>query len=299
MPNWVYSYVNVNGKREDLLAFAEKARQEHETLWITSEWKFDAELGKNVKVPESERKIEREMSGEQPISFWNFVRPTDEELPYYFGHKTKPEDEIPEGASMDERLAKKLTFSGSDWYDWNVRNWGTKWDANDAELEQNLDELKEGDELTYRYSTAWGIPEGAMRGMVEQHPELTFYFECEEEQGWGAEYSGKEGELSLVKEWDIPSSHADFDNLGRDCWGCESGVQEEMYEDCPDKNKEFRVVVQQVYVVKATNEDEAKQLVVANTTKPEFHSPNLDKAHFSEDSITAICITEDEVINFD
>ena len=135
--------------------------------------------------------------------------------------------------------------------------------------------------------------------MVEQHPELTFYFECEEEQGWGAEYEGKEGKLSLVKEWDIPSSHADFDNLGRDCWGCESGDQEEMYEDCPDKNKEFRVVVQQVYVVKAINEDEAKKLVIDNTTKPEFHSPDLDKAHFSEDSITAICITEDEVINFD
>lgn len=299
MPNWVYSYVNVNGKREDLLAFAEKARQEHETLWITSEWKFDAELGKNVKVPESERKIEREMSGEQPISFWNFVRPTDEELPYYFGHKTKPEDEIPEGLSMDERLAKKLTFSGSDWYDWNVRNWGTKWDANDAELDQNLDELKEGDSLTYRYSTAWGIPEPAMRAMVEQHPELSFSFECEEEQGWGANYEGDEGILSMVKEWDIPSCHADFDNLGRDCWGCESGDQEEMYEDCPDKNKEFRVVVQQVYVVKATNEEDAKQLVVANTTKPEFHSPDVDKAHFAEDSITAICITEDEIINFD
>lgn len=299
MPNWVYSYVSVNGKREALLAFAEKARQEYETLWITSEWKFDAELGKNVKVPESERKIEREMSGESPLSFWNFVRPTDEELPYYFGHKTKPEDEEDANATTEERLAKRLTFSGSGWYDWNVRNWGTKWDANEVELDEKLDELKEGDSLTYRYSTAWGIPEPVMRAMVEQHPELSFSFECEEEQGWGANYEGDEGILSMVKEWDIPSCHADFVELGRECWGCESGDQEEMYEDCPDKNKEFRVVVQQVYVVKATNEEDAKQLVVANTTKPEFHSPDVDKAHFAEDSITAICITENEVIEFD
>lgn len=302
MPNWVYSYVNVNGKREDLLAFAEKARQEHETLWLTQEWRFDEALGKNVKVPESERQIEREMSGESVLSFWNFVKPTDEELPYYFGHKTKPEDEIPKGLSMDELLAKKLSFSGSDWYDWNVRNWGTKWDAGSAELEEDLDDLKETDTLTYRYETAWSIPEPAMRAMVEQHPELSFSFECEEEQGWGANYEGNEGELILTREWDIPSSHADYVDRDReDSCNCQTDPDNEEYwfDDCPDKNKEFRVVVQQVYVVKATNEEDAKQLVVANTTKPEFHSPDLDKAHFAEDSITAICITENEVIEFD
>lgn len=302
MPNWVYSYVNVNGKREDLLAFAEKARQEHETLWITSEWKFDEALGKNVKVPENERVITPEMSGESVLSFWNFVKPTDEELPYYFGHKTKPEDETPEGASMEERLDKKLTFSGSGWYDWNVRNWGTKWDAGSAELEEDLAELKDTDTLTYRYETAWGIPDGAMTAMVSQHPELTFHFECEEEQGWGAEFEGKEGELSMLKEWDIPSSHADYVERGNeDNCSCQHNEEEEYwYDDCPDKQKDFEVVIRQVYRIRATDEDTAKKLLTDSLTPAVFQSPDPEKAHFAEETISAR-LTEDteELIDLD
>jgi hypothetical protein len=233
MPNWVYNHLSVVGKKKDLLAFAEKARQEHETLWITSEWKFDEALGKNVKTPENERVITPEMSGESAISFWNFIRPTDEELPYYFGHKVKPEDEDDPNATSEQKLAKAMKFGGYDAYDWNVRNWGTKWDAGSTELEESLDKIT--DTLTYRYETAWSIPEPVMVAMVEQHPELIFDFQCEEEQGWGATFDGRNGKLSLTKEWDIPQSHADWVDLGREdsCVCGWSDSDDETYDDCP------------------------------------------------------------------
>lgn len=264
MPNWVYNVVNVNGKREDLDAFIEKASRQHETLWLTDKWKRN-EDGTNTEVPESERKIERELSGESPLSFWNFVCPTDEELPYYFGHKTKPEDEDDPDATADERMAKALTFSGSGWYDWNVRNWGVKWDAGDVELEDF------GSYLTYRFQTPWGIAEPAFEAMVKQHPELDFDFDCEEEQGWGAEFTSSDGEdegeersLIQTNEWEIPESHADYVKLGRGECICDWQDEDSWFDDCPRPESDYFVVVTKTYRVTASNEENAYNLATDN-----------------------------------
>jgi hypothetical protein len=70
--------------------------------------------------------------------------------------------------------------------------------------------------------------------MVEQHQKLHFNFECEEEQGWGVEYESFNGNLSLVKEWDIPNSHADYverDNVDG-CVCSHEDDRSEWFEDC-------------------------------------------------------------------
>ena len=299
MPNWVYTSMSVAGKREDLLAFAEKAKQPHTSQWVQESKTWDETTKSWHTIPENERVIKEELVEPTALSFWNFVRPTDEELPYYFGQKTKPEDEDNPEATSEERFAKAMSFSKSDWYDWNVRNWGTKWDANDDELDSDLDELKEHDSLSYRFSTAWGIPEPIFTAMVEQHPELDFDFDSEEEQGWGAKYTSSDADdvdeggkptksLIMTEEWDIPSSHADYADRGRECWACDSGDPEDLYEDCPDKDKEYKVIVQQVYLVKATNGEDAKHLIATNSTPPTFQSPDLEKAHFVEEQVWAI-----------
>lgn len=271
MPNWVYNNVSVSGKKDDLIAFAEKARKQHETQWLSEEWVFDEAQGKNVRIPEEERKVKIELSEPQPLSFWNFVCPTDEELPYYFGHKVKPEDETDPNATAEERMAKALSFSGSGWYDWNVRNWGTKWDANDEEGDPDLENLKDHDSISYRFSTAWGIPEPIFRAMVEQHPELDFDFYSEEEQGWGAEYTssdGDEGERSLIltREWDIPSSHADYEDRDNiDGCACSWDDDEEnWFEDCPRPDKDFFVVITKTYRVSTHSAENAWELAQDN-----------------------------------
>ena len=263
MPNWVYTSMAVSGKKEDLLAFAEKASQQHETQWLSEGW-IRNEDGTNTKVPDEERKIEIQLSGTTPMSFWNFLRPTDEELPYYFGNKVKPEDEPNPDATQEERLAKALLFEGSGWYDWNIRNWGCKWDANDEELDNDLDKLEPHDTLSYRFSTAWSPAEGAFRAMTEQHPELTFEFHCEEEQGWGVVYDGQDGSLSVSKEWDIPNSHADF--VAKDdedgCVCARDDDQDDWYEDCPRPEVEVVVVVEHRYKITAPTIAEAWELAL-------------------------------------
>ncbi len=246
MPNWVYNHITITGNTKDLLAFAEKAKQQHETLWKSGDGT-----------------IESKLSEESDLSFWNFIRPTEEDLPYYFGHKVKPEDVEDPNATAEERLAKKLTFSGADWYDWNVREWGTKWDASSVELETDLSALDDGPNrsIRYRFETAWSIPEPIFRAMVEQHPELDFDFYSEEEQGWGAEFTSSDGEeegekrsLILTKEWDIPDSHSDYVERDNEdgCICSYEDDQDNWYSDCP-RPKVIYARVTKLYKLKSSD----------------------------------------------
>jgi hypothetical protein len=117
----------------------------------------------------------------------------------------------------------------NNWYEFNNREWGTKWDACSVEE----DELKEGDTwFGLKFDTAWGVPEPVFRAMVEAHPTLTFSIHCEEEQGWGVEYEGVDGELIVLDQWDIPESHADYDKRGNECQ-CAWNDEEYWFDDCP------------------------------------------------------------------
>lgn len=273
MPNWVSNRMSVTGKRKDLLAFAEKASRRHKTYWKADEWL--RENGVSVKNPNAGM-IEESLSDESPISFWNFVAPTDEELPYYYHHLVKEEDKDDPNATKEENLAKALRFTGSGWYDWNIRNWGVKWDASNESLDTDLEVMKtldpeQNDELNYGFDTAWGVPEGAFLAMVRQHPELDFDFDCEEEQGWGVELTSSDGddtpeERSLIttKEWDIPESHADYVALGRGECICDWQDEDSWFDDCPRPEQDYFVVVTKTYRVTASNEENAYNLATDN-----------------------------------
>jgi hypothetical protein len=43
-------------------------------------------------------------------------------------------------------------YGSSDWYDWNVNNWGTKWDVNEPDHEVT------NETVTTWFDTAWGPP---------------------------------------------------------------------------------------------------------------------------------------------
>lgn len=238
MPNWVFTSMTVLGKEEDLIKFRDKASKSYKTFH-----KGDfVEKEDGTKSYDSE--IVKEGLHEAPISFMNFATPAD--LDAYFGAS----DYKPEGydaMSMEERMTHAMKFTSDGWYDWNVREWGTKWDACNPEITSDDPSSLS---IAYRFDTAWSPAEGAFRKMVEQHPELGFEFYNEEEQGWGVEYEGTDGELSMTKEWDIPDSHKDYEDLGQDCRACEyfsdSGDQDDLHDDCPENKKATEEAVQQM-----------------------------------------------------
>ena len=223
MPNWVYNNLTITGDEKAIAEFKELASKPYTTYY--EDYKTNQQV---------------EGTHEGAIQFWNFIEPENKQV--YFGAS----DYKPEGyeeLSMEEKMAISMQFKSDGWYDWNIRNWGTKWDASDPSL--NADNPTE---LQYSFSTAWSPAEGAYRAMVEQFPTLNFKFYCEEEQGWGVEYVGEDGELSVSDEWDIPQSHADYvsrDN--EDGCACAQGWDyEDWYDDCPDNPKKTEEAVSEI-----------------------------------------------------
>lgn len=133
----------------------------------------------------------------------------------------------------------KAYFTGDTWYGWNNTNWETKWDARcDEKTTDDLDQYVTEDgnaNVTYRFDTAWSPPMPVFHALAEKYPNLEFDIEWNEEQGFGAELSGSAGELSLIREWDIPESHKDYMDRGEDCQFCCDSDIEEMADDCPEK----------------------------------------------------------------
>jgi hypothetical protein len=258
MPNWVYNRLGVEGNQHEVQEFVDKARKQHETRWLSEQWIRNAD-GTNTSIPDTERKIEVELSPECELSFWNFVAPPEEVWDEYFGTVG-----FVEGVGFTGE-SKENSDGSNGWYAWNLANWDTKWNARDVNLEQYENEA------VYTFSTAWSIPESVFRAMAEQHPTLSFTLGCEEEQGWGAEYSAKDGVVYLDKEWDIPTSHADY--VARDnedgCACSHNEDAEDWYPDCPREDTEFLIVVTKTYKVRTNTAENAWALVQENGNNPD------------------------------
>lgn len=223
MPNWVFNSVSITGDQEKLDAFVAKATNPHPES-------FDEATGKVVYTNKPE------------FSFWNFVAPPKEavESGEYFGTH---------GFSG----GKAQGDTPNNWYNFQSEKWGTKWDACNAVVDNTVGSV------TISYDTAWSIPDPVMTAMVEQHPDLSFEFHCEEEQGWGAKYEGSDGNLIETENWDVPESHADYaarDNQDN-CLCANYSDEEDWFSDCPRDDSEFFVVVSTTYKVLAQNAEHA------------------------------------------
>jgi len=191
MPNWVFNTLTVIGGEEEVARFKKQASQPYESFHMKT---IQAEDGTWSYVPAVST-----VEGE--LLFWNFVKPDNLEE-YY-------ED--------------------TNWYDWNIDNWGCKWETRgtlDPETPQ---------ELTYRFDTAWSPPEDWFRKAVQQFPELSFKLFYEEEQGWGGQMLADDGAVHFEDSWDIPETHAERMSHYEYCY-CEEmndSDAEYMHEDCP------------------------------------------------------------------
>ena len=131
----------------------------------------------------------------------------------------------------DHKLGEPITFEGNHWYDWNVRNWGTKWDvAVHDDKEYSDTELVEETEnsLAYRFNTAWSPPVPAIAKLSEQYPTVTFTLSYEEETGWGGEtvFTNGDGNETEIYGWKC----RECDHIEEDTPYCE----ECEFDTCPE-----------------------------------------------------------------
>ena len=205
MPNHVYNTVKLTGDYDDLHI-----------------------LKKLLSMPQPIQLAEGQFDF-QDINFYSLISPDESIWEEYNGPEI-----------MGRSLEESLKFASNHWYDWNIRNWGTKWNAYDKVVCHNLDdESVDSYYITYEFNTAWSPPEGIMKALAKKIYELkldiSFHWTYEEEQGWGGVVENtSNGNILETDSWDIPDSHKEMLSRKGECY-CEE--YEPIFDDCPKDNK--------------------------------------------------------------
>lgn len=119
---------------------------------------------------------ERLASGERRLSFATIAKMPDELKGIVSGGGTidgvrvniwREVGDKQVAISKEEEAALKENFGATNWYDWNVNNWGTKWDVGDG-----VDVDSYGGWIEYRFDTAWGPPDIFIDKLREAYPDL-------------------------------------------------------------------------------------------------------------------------------
>ena len=79
------------------------------------------------------------------------------------------EDKQAEHEAQQARNIAKYGFK--DWYDWNVNNWGTKWDF----ALENIERV-DANTVSAAFDSAWAPPIGAYEKLMELGFEVTAYY---------------------------------------------------------------------------------------------------------------------------
>jgi len=190
MPNWCYNSLSIEGSKEDISAIKIQLNQPY--VKQHDQWN-----------PETNEMEVKDYTYSNPIfAFHNIYNHkqdgvSDEE------YIKQPDHTLP--------IAEQMEFKTNDWYSWNVRNWGTKWDVgvgDDNEYPET--ELMEEDDtsLAYRFNTAWSPPLPAIEALSAQYPDVEFNLSYEEETGWGGEHLFIDGNGTEIEV---------YNNKCRDC----------------------------------------------------------------------------------
>jgi hypothetical protein len=169
MPNWVYNSLTIEGNEEDIAKV--KAQLNKPFVKQHDQW--------NSETNQMEVK---DYSYSNPVfafhNIYNHIEAGISNEDYI----KQPDHTLP--------IQEAMMFKGNHWYDFNVREWGTKWDvgmSDDEKYRETELMIDSKYTLAYRFNTAWSPPAPAIEKLSAQYPELEFTLSFEEETGWGGE----------------------------------------------------------------------------------------------------------------
>lgn len=144
------------------------------------------------------------------------------------------------------------------WYEWRRENWGTKWEANDLEIDDNWENGYE----VIRFSTAWSPAEPVIDKLAKDFPKLSFEWKFNEESNayWGHIFYEK-GKRTEVFEGEF-NTCAEYKMFYLDHHYCEM-CNETMYDFCNDSDKQE---VEMCDECKENNETIDKEVWEADTS---------------------------------
>ena len=253
MPNWAMNKLEVTGKPENLRAFLNACVVDRETRDYDADTKSLKTVVKPlfslhgiVPMPEvledtrspyaTSRMLRDAIQREVPV-FPEFPVCDDlsedslEQAKMIWDHFTAHYSEVAEEKTWLLSLFKEIEGNlrafqetgYSNWYEWCVDHWGTKWDVSDDSTRIEDENLDNG-HLTVTFDTAWSAPEIWFKKAVEAYPSLSFaLFACDPAMDWHIEIRGFDGGLTEY----LPATAREM----ADFWGIEDMYADEEEED--------------------------------------------------------------------
>jgi hypothetical protein len=141
------------------------------------------------------------------------------------------EKQLSESDVFFQHLHPRPKDQDANWYEWNIENWGTKWDVNVNEgYLQRIDD----NTLSISFDTAWGPP--------------TKFYDFLFEQGWDVTAKYYEPGMGFVGE---------YDNSIDDCWEYDLS-DESTLEAIPTELREWFGIDEEFEFYKDNNEIEGE-----------------------------------------
>jgi hypothetical protein len=208
MPNWVFNGLTIEGNPEQVEILVEQMNKPFVySITAVGDLSYDVKQTKYVN----------------PIfAFHNIYNYRDAGITDEVYHSQPPRSDV---GGKDW-----FKFATNDWYNFNIREWGTKWDVAVAEDNKYPDTYMEGPVANgenkvvyYNFNTAWSRPMEALTKLSAQYPTLLFTLSYEEETGWG-------GELEILRG--VVISESSYENMCRDC---DATDQMEYCDECENE----------------------------------------------------------------
>jgi len=194
MPNWVFSGLTIEGSPDVINKLVNQLNKPFKK--VADSW--------NIKTHEMEKTL---FTYPNPVFAFHNIYNHEQDGVSDEDYMKQPDYTLPIGES--------LQFKGNHWYDWNVRNWGTKWDVAVSADDKHPETYTEGPTpngnnlvVYYNFNTAWSPAFPAISKLSAQYPSLLFTLSYEEETGWGGECEFLRGEMI---------SESEYENMCRDC----------------------------------------------------------------------------------
>lgn len=234
MPNWVQTKLVITGPAEALDRLISQLSQPYETEYYSL---FENEYTKttvegefllwNIDKPDNldlyYNRAENEMkAAERQAKLAEMNKADKEDLPTFGQTVQTFMEAVNERLSKidAEAIAEKVQFEhtyGMDWYNWNVREWGTKWEIDNAAIKR-----VSPTEVIYYIQTAWSPPEVAITKLAIQYPEIAITARSHDEGDcFACEIHWAGGIMTF--DMDLPINHYLFEELYGSCWVCEAG----------------------------------------------------------------------------
>ena len=198
MPNWSYNNLTISGSSDDMKDFYDIAIKSNVNGDLSFRFSNVFEMPEKIKntiSPSSSAKGRKWMNE-------NISSLRNDKLNEVFGEEDNDPNLIPVENNTPEKCEQLIKEYGSDnWYDWNIKTYGTKWDVEVLENEF----FKFDEQFECSFDTAWSPPSTFLQNLQDKFKKLDIRltFELEGSDTCGVFYTNRyKDDVSISYEED-------------------------------------------------------------------------------------------------